>query len=128
MSEKNQVATGEEAITAKKRALPTAAPLVDIYENEEEIVLYADMPGVDKEHISIHIDNGKLTLGGLREMERKGVVNLEEFGDLEFQRTFSVPQTIDVGKVTAELKEGVLQLHLPKSAAAKPRQIKISAG
>lgn len=128
MSENKKTVTGEEAITANKKAVPTAAPLVDIYENEDEIVLFADMPGVDKENISVHIDNGKLTLSGLRELGKTGVASLEEFGDLEFQRTFSVPQTIDVDKVSAELKEGVLHLHLPKSAAAKPRQIEISAG
>jgi len=62
---------------------------------------------------------------GLRNLETTGSAQWEEFGDVEFQRTFSVPQTIDMEKVVAELKDGVLHLHLPKSEAAKPRQIEI---
>jgi HSP20 family molecular chaperone IbpA len=57
-----------------------------------------------------------------------GAANWEEFGTVEFLRTFSVPQTIEVEKVSAELKNGVLHLHLPKSEAAKPRLIEVSAG
>lgn len=105
--------------------IPTAIPLVDIYENNEEILLRTDLPGVDKKDITINIDNGKLSLGGVRRFESKGSAQWEEFGNVEYQRTFSVPQTIDVNKIIAELKDGVLSLHLPKSEAAKPRQIEI---
>ena len=101
------------------------APLVDILENDDEILLYADMPGVTKENISINIDNGRLALSGVREVKSVGAISWEEFADLEYRRTFSVPQSIDVARVNAELKEGVLLLHLPKSEAAKPRQIEI---
>ena len=101
--------------------------MVDIYENDDEILLHAEMPGVKKEDIAVNIDNGNLTLSGLRKLAVDGVADWQEFGDVEYQRAFSVPQTIDVGKVKAELKEGVLALHLPKSEAAKPRTIKIKA-
>ena len=83
------------------------------------------MPGVKKEDISVNIDNGTLSLAGVRHLETKGTANWEEFYDVDYVRTFSVPQTIDVSKVEAELKNGVLRLHLPKSEAAKPRQIDI---
>jgi len=86
------------------------------------------MPGVKKEDISVNIDNGSLTLSGLRTIPRDGATDWEEFGDVEFQRAFSVPQTIDVNKVQAELKDGILALHLPKSEAAKPRMVEIKAG
>lgn len=127
MSDRKDITVREETMAEKKGSMPTVAPLVDIYENEDEILLYADMPGVEKKDISINIDNGKLILSGTREMVTTGVASREEFGELEYQRTFSVPQSIDVEKVNAELKEGVLLLHLPKSAAAKPRQIEIQA-
>ena len=78
--------------------------------------------------IAINIDNGRMVLQGVRRVASQGAASWQEFGEVEFQRNFSVPQTIDVGKVHAELKDGVLNLHLPKSEAAKPRQIEIKAG
>lgn len=110
------------------RNLRQVTPLVDIYENDDEILLHAEMPGVKKDDITINIDNGNLTLSGIRSVTSEGAAEWEEFGEVEYQRAFSVPQTIDVGKVNAELKDGVLALHLPKSEAAKPKQIKINAG
>ena len=127
MSEKTNVVKKDQSTPEKRREIPAVVPLVDIYENDHEILLRADMPGVEKKDISIHIDNGKLSLGGIRKCESKGSAQWEEFGDVEYQRMFSVPQTIDVEKVVAELKDGVLSLHLPKSEAAKPRQIEIKA-
>ena len=118
--------TKQEALKHESQQLPIVSPLVDIYENDEEILLYADMPGVVKENVCVDIDNGKLTLSGIRKYESSGVASWEEFGGVEFQRTFAVPQTIDVSKVGASLKDGVLRLNLPKSEAAKPRQIEIS--
>ncbi len=109
----------------KTRELYEAAPAVDIYENGDEILLVADMPGVAKEEVSVNIDNGRLALSGVRKLETGGVVSWEEFGNVEFVRNFSVPQTIDVENVKAELKNGILTLHMPKSEEAKPRQIEI---
>ncbi len=116
-----------EDSVAKVENMPLVAPLVDIYENDDEILLRADMPGVEKDAVRVNIDNGKLELSGVRKLSVNGAANWEEFGEVEYNRTFSVPQSIDVGKVNAELKEGVLHLHLPKSEAAKPRQIEVKA-
>ncbi len=127
MSENKELVASENKELEKTRELPSVRPLVDIFENDSEILLHADMPGVVKEDISINMDNGKLYLSGIRHMEKVGAVNWEEFGDLEYTRTFSVPQTIDVAKVSADLIDGVLKLHLPKSEAAKPRRIEINA-
>uniref|UniRef100_UPI00262E984D Hsp20/alpha crystallin family protein n=1 Tax=Desulfobacula sp. TaxID=2593537 RepID=UPI00262E984D len=107
------------------RGVYEATPAVDIYENEDEILLQADMPGVVKKDISVDIDNGTLSISGVRKLETEGAATYEEFTNAEYVRSFSVPQTIDVEKVEAELKNGVLRLHLPKSEAAKPRQIEI---
>lgn len=127
MAENKELTRKEETMPEKTAELPGIAPLVDIYENDDEILLYADMPGVDKDKISINIDNGKLFLTGLRKIEAEGAANWTEFEDIEYQRTFSIPQTIDVEKVNAVMKEGVLELHLPKSEAAKPRKIEIKS-
>lgn len=117
----------DQNMVESTRNVRQAAPLVDIYENENEILLHAEMPGVQKDDISINIDNGRLTVSGVRTLEKVGAAEWEEFGDVEYQRAFSVPQTIDVNKVNAELKDGILALHLPKSEAAKPKTIEIKA-
>ena len=124
MSEK-AIATRKESMPEERRDIPGIAPVVDIYENEDEILLHADMPGVTKENLTVHIDNGTLDIAGVRELKKSGAADREEFGDVEYRRTFSVPQTIDIEKIGAELKNGVLELHLPKSEAAKPRIIDI---
>ena len=108
--------------------LPLTMPAIDVFENDSEILLHADMPGVVKEDISVNIDNGKMTLTGIRRLNTTGATNWREFRDTEFRRIFSVPQSIDIEKVHAELKEGVLRLYLPKSDTAKPRQIEIITG
>lgn len=128
MNETQDLTVREEALSERKRQFTTMAPMVDILENANEILLFADMPGVDKKDISISIDNGRLALSGIREIKPAGAVTWEEFADVEYRRTFSVPQTIDVTKVNAELKEGVLSLHLPKSESARPRHIEIKTG
>lgn len=125
MSEKADVAKREETSLKRRRRIPTVTPQVDIYENNEEILLHADMPGLAKKDISINLENGILSLSGHRKLESTGTALFEEFGEVEYSRTFSVPQGIDMGKVNAELKEGVLRLHLPKSEAVKPKQIQI---
>jgi HSP20 family molecular chaperone IbpA len=103
-------------------------PSVDIYENTEEYLLYVDLPGVNREDISIDLDNGQLTLVGNRYLEKTKGQLMEEFGSAQYRRVFSVPQGIDQSKVDAELTDGVLKLHLPKSEAVKPRKIEIREG
>jgi HSP20 family molecular chaperone IbpA len=127
MAENTDITTRKESMLEKRQELRRAVPLVDIYENDEEILLYADMPGIAKDSITINVDNGKLEIAGVRKLEITGSSSWQEFGDIEYRRVFSVPQSIDVEKVNAELKEGVLKLHLPKTEAAKPRTIQISA-
>lgn len=108
--------------------LRLVAPGVDIYENNDEILLHADLPGVEREEMTINLENGRLTLAGRRRVADRGAAIFEEFGEVEYRRTFAVPQGIDIGKVGAELKDGVLRLHLPKSDAVKPRQVEIREG
>lgn len=108
--------------------LPVMVPAVDVYENEKEILLHADLPGVRKDDITINIDNGKMILSGMRYIPTTGAAAWRELADVEFRRTFAVPQSIDISNVQAELKDGVLHLHLPKSESARPRQIEITTG
>ena len=126
--ETKDVAKKEKTAVDQAKNMRTVAPLVDIYENDDEILLHAEMPGVQKDDIKVHIDNGNLSLSGVRTVDAGAEAEWMEFGDIEYQRSFSVPQTIDVESVRAELNDGILALHLPKSEAAKPRTIEISAG
>lgn len=126
MNENTELTKRKENILERRQELPRVAPLVDIYENEDEILLHADMPGVAKDNIMVNVDNGRLEISATRKLQTKGSGSWQEFGDVEYRRVFSVPQSIDVAKVNAELKEGVLKLHLPKAEAAKPRTIEIS--
>lgn len=125
MNKNTEIAKRTENMVDKQQDLATSAPLVDIYENDEEILLHADMPGVTKDKIIVNVDNGKLEISGVRKLQTKGAESWQEFGDVEYRRVFSVPQTIDVAKVNAELEDGTLKLHLPKAEAAKPRMIEI---
>jgi HSP20 family molecular chaperone IbpA len=127
MSEKMEIINRDEQ-SPVARQVPTITPSVDIYENDDEIFLYADMPGVTKEAIAINLENGRLTINGHRTMSGEGVAQFEEFGEVEYERAFSVPQGIDINKVKANMNNGVLSLHLPKSEAVKPRQITVQAG
>ncbi|HBG19468.1 MAG: heat-shock protein [Desulfobacterales bacterium GWB2_56_26] len=127
MNEQKELALKQENLSERNRQIPTVAPVVDILENDDEILLFADMPGVSREDITVNIENGRLALSGVRKMSTAGAASWEEFGEVEYRRVFSVPQTINIGKVGAELKEGVLRLRLPKAEAAKPRQIEIKA-
>lgn len=127
MSEKKDLVKNEEKSIGNTHSLRSVVPAVDIYENNDEILLHADMPGVAKDKLSVNINNGTLSLSGVRQLDRSGVSSWEELTDVEYTRKFSVSQNIDMERVEAEFKNGVLELHLPKAEAAKPKMIEIKA-
>lgn len=103
-------------------------PPVDIYETPEKVVIEAEVPGVEKDNIKIEYSNGVLTIKGERKLEKE--VKEEDYHRLEraygsFQRSFSIPSTIDPDKINATYKNGVLKIELPKQEKAKPKEIKI---
>ncbi|MFH1217411.1 MAG: Hsp20/alpha crystallin family protein [Pseudomonadota bacterium] len=103
----------------------TANPDVDIYVNDEEILLVADLPGVSKEDLSINLENNTLTIEGISTAKFTGSVQRLEFDSLDYRRVFTLPKGLDLEKSVAEFSQGVLHLHLPKSSAGKPTQIKV---
>jgi HSP20 family molecular chaperone IbpA len=104
------------------------APRVDIYENDNEVLLLADVPGVDRDGLTIDLDKDQLTLEGRVEERAPGQALGREFQALDYRRSFIVPSGIDATRIAAELSNGVLSLHLPKSEALKPRQIQVKSG
>jgi HSP20 family protein len=127
MNDTKNMIRQDAASPAPERKIRTVQPLVDVYENQNEILLQVEMPGVTREDIRVDLDNGRLALTGTRRAAGNRNPLYTEFGAVEYHRTFSVPQTIDGNKVQAELKDGILHLHLPKSEAFKPRTIEIRA-
>jgi HSP20 family protein len=109
--------------------LATWAPPVDIYETENELVLKADLPGLQDKDIDVRVENNMLTIRGERKSEKD--VNEDSYFRVEratgpFTRSFSLPNTVSSESVRAEYRNGVLTLHLAKSEESKPKQIKIS--
>ena len=107
----------------------TWAPAVDIVETDNEIVLKADLPGIDPKDVDIQVHDGTLTLRGERKFESD--VKEDDCRRIErvygsFVRSFSLPQTVDSEHVSANYRNGVLELKLPKRLEAKPKQIKVA--
>lgn len=103
-------------------------PSVDISETEGEYQIKAEIPDVKKEDVKVTLEDGVLTIQGQRkqEKEEKGTkYHRIERSYGSFARTFSLPDVIEVDKVKAEFKDGVLNLHLPKSEKAKPKAIEV---
>ena len=106
------------------------APAVDILENENELVIKADLPEIELKDIDIEVENGTLTMKGERKFERKdenGGYHRIERNYGSFMRCFSLPDTVDTEKVKAEYKNGVLAITLGKKEVAKPKTIKVEA-
>jgi len=114
------------ATTEEERGV-TLTPRVDILETNEELLLFVDLPGVSSENVDIRFENGELTLNGRRSAHYAGRPWLWEFEAGSFHRAFRVSENVAGDKIHAEMKDGVLTVHLPKVEAAKPRKIAVQA-
>ncbi len=116
----------EEALTTS-----TFAPAVDVYEDEHNVSLKIEVPGIDEKDIDVRIENNTLTVHGERKFEKEE--KEENYRRVErsygsFTRSFTLPNTVDVEHVSANYDKGVLKIALPKKAEAKPKQIKVNVG
>jgi len=104
------------------------SPAVDIVETENELVLKADVPGVELKDVEVQLENGTLTVKGERKFENeekgKGFHRMERSHG-SFVRYFTVPDTVDAERVKADYQAGVLTITLPKKEVAKPKAIKV---
>jgi HSP20 family protein len=106
----------------------TFTPRVDIYETADELVLLADLPGVQPADLEVRFERGELTLHGrCGARQANAPYALAEYGVGDFYRAFTINEDIDADQIAAELKHGVLTVHLPKSEKAKPKKIAIKA-
>jgi len=114
---------GQESLTTAEWM-----PVVDISEDEKEYVITAELPEVKKEDVHVTVENGVLTVTGERKFEKEQ--NNKKWHRVErsygsFARSFALPEDGDVGKVNAEFKDGMLEVHVAKSESAKPKQIEV---
>ncbi len=106
----------------------TWSPAVDIYETENELVLTAELPGVNEKDVEIKVEDNTLSLRGERKFEKE--TREENYHRIEraygsFYRSFSLPNYVDQEKISAEYENGLLKVHMPKKAEVKPRKVKI---
>lgn len=110
-----QAANQTQAQEAQEVHKTVVYPLVDVYENEREFLLVADLPGVRKDNLDISVEAGELRLRG-------------ETDELEYRRSFSLGDDVNVEAIDAKLEHGQLSLHLPKAEAARTRKIQVKLG
>jgi len=117
---------GQEALSTS-----TFAPPVDVYEDEHNVTLKIEVPGIDEKDIDVRVENNTLTVRGERKFEKEE--KEENFHRIErsygsFSRCFTLPSTVDAEKVEADYDKGVLKIRLARKAEAKPKQIKVNIG
>ena len=110
------------------RQRETVAPVVDVYENADELLLLVDVPGASNDGIDVQLDKGQLTILAARREDAPGSLLTAEHRARDYLRVFSVPQGIDPSKIEAQLSGGTLRLRLPKSESVKPRRIEVKQG
>ena len=117
--------SGKDQLTAG-----SFVPPVDVYEDEHNLVLKLEVPGVEESDLNVSVENSTLTIQGERKFEKEE--KEENFHRIErrygsFLRTFKLPNTVDAEKVDANYEKGILKITLAKRAEAKPRQIKVGS-
>jgi HSP20 family protein len=124
-TEKQKVTSSAE----QTRPGPVFTPAVDIFENDHAITVLADLPGVKAQDLKVDLRENILTLTATVDspQEKNETYVFREYQSGTFFRQFTLAETIDQAKIDAELHDGVLRLQLPKTEAAKPRQIAVKA-
>ena len=122
--QKRELEKKEEATIPARTFLPTT----DIFETEQSLTMVLEMPGVDKSKVDVNVENGVLTLQGRIDFAKyEGMQPVyTEYNIGHYRRSFTLSNKIDQGRITAEMKDGVLTLVLPKAEEAKPRQISVA--
>ena len=127
----NELANRNDQQPQQAQQQPTTRPRVDVIENAHEYLVVADIPGVAKDGLDVRFESGELRIeahrGKPQTQEPQGSLLAEEYRVGDYRRAFAMPDGIDADKIEAELAHGVLRVHLPKSAAKRPRKIAVRA-
>ncbi|MEW6301194.1 MAG: Hsp20/alpha crystallin family protein [Thermodesulfobacteriota bacterium] len=132
MADQELTTRGKQEVTTEEYTRPGRVymPDVDIYETPDSIWLVADMPGVDEQSVDVHVEKGVLSIDGrvsLQDYENLTPV-YTEYNVGNYARRFTLSSEIDTERIKARMRNGVLELELPKAEHAKPRRITVSAG
>jgi HSP20 family protein len=125
MSQDQMMKREEHQPTNVQSRYRTMAPPCDVYENSDEFLVVAEVPGVEEKDVDLRLDRTQLTIEAVRSpagAQREGSLQLR------YARVFEVPDTIDAAKISAKLQDGVLSVHLPKAPQARVRRISVKAG
>jgi len=114
--------------TEGEPALATWSPTSDVLETKDEIVIKAELPGIDEKDVDVQLEGGVLTIKGERNAEK--ATEEKDYRRIErsygsFLRSFTLPPNVEAGKISATFANGLLEVHLPKKDAEKPKQIKV---
>lgn len=123
-------ATDAPARAERTEQTPVFVPRVDIHESETQVVLVADMPGVDENSVKIDLNGSELTISGrfVPTPPEGYTLSYREYGSGNYERSFTLGDTINRDNIEAVVKDGVLRLTLPKAKEAQPRRIQVAAG
>ena len=124
VQQKREVEKKPESTIPSRKFLP----ITDIFETDQALTVILEMPGVDKEKVDVNVENDILTIEGRIDYSKyEGLQPVyTEYNIGHYIRTFQISSKIDQGQISAELKDGVMKLLLPKAEKAKPRKIKVS--
>jgi len=129
MSENKEITRKAEQAPARPRQEVFVTPAVDIFENKDELLVIAEVPGVPKDGVNLRFDKDQLFIEAKATLASESLTPLfREFSAVTFRRAFELAPGIDVEKISADLKAGLLSIRLPKAESLKPRQIPISVG
>ncbi len=118
----------ENAEMEKMENRRTVSPAVDIFENEKEILMVVDLPGVAEKNVEVHFEKQSLRISGkVDPVPDNWRRTMREYTPTDFERSFKLPNGLEVGKFQAEYGNGVLTLHLPKSSEHQPHRVKITS-
>ena len=112
-------------VTRRKPATDYYQPSVDILEDQDELIMMFDMPGVSGDHVDVTVEKGTLTVTGQADPEETGTCAYRETHIGNYRRQFSLSDDVDTDHITAEVKAGILTIRIPKAVEAKPRKIEI---
>jgi HSP20 family protein len=129
MSEPIAAQNKNGATQGKQYVQRAVRPPVDVFENADEVLVVADVPGVASDQLDVRVENGTLTLEGRRAPDEGGAAAVaREHEAADFVRSFRIPSGIDAANIAAEAKNGTVLVRLPKIAALKARKIAVRAG
>lgn len=126
MKENTVPANTDKQVPDTREETRMLTPPVDIFETENGLVVVADLPGVDKEAVDVNVEKNVLTLKATPKHRLDEALARREYQLLPFFRQFQLSDAVDQSKISAEMKYGVLSIHLPKVAEQQPRKIAVN--